>query len=143
MLKQTVTLLGDVYKNTTMGEDSISALLPKVEDPQLIGDLIGQREGYRKMSRKIAQTLTKNGETPKEISPMARAMARMSMEMHTAMRRDASSIAKMVIQGSAMGTIELCRSMNHNPGAAPGALNVAQHLLDAEEENIERLKHYL
>jgi hypothetical protein len=143
MINQTAALLGDVYKNTKMGEKSISALLPKVEDAQLLGDLIRQREEYRSVSQKVGGILAKSGRKPSELSPMAKAMARMGLEMHTFARRDASSIAKMVIQGSGMGTIELCRSINHNPAASSSAVNLARHLLDAEEQNIERLKHYL
>ena len=136
-------ILNDIYQNTKMGYDTINTLLPKVEDEAFKRDLITQRDGYDQLAQEVSGELIEAGHKPEDNSPVAKVSAWSSIQINTLTRHDASHIAEMLIRGSAMGTIDMQRILNHNKNSDSPAVKRAQALLKCEEQNIQRLKQYL
>ena len=61
----------------------------------------------------------------------------------TLTNHSASQFAEMMIQGSTMGIINLCKQLNSYKEVKPEIRALAERLLQFEEGNIQELKKYL
>lgn len=143
--KVTKEFLDSLYKNVKMGADSIIDLMPKVKSKEMRSEMTAELERYEKFAKDIRNILFKADEEPKEESFMAKAMARMGIEMNTMMDSSTSHIAEMMIKGATMGvtdTTKLIRQYENTP-CSEEALALARETVRYEEESIERLKKFL
>ena len=63
-----VKALNDTYKNAHIALQSISDLLPEVEDDDIKKELQEEYEGYEKIIGKISTFMAENGVEPKDIN---------------------------------------------------------------------------
>ena len=73
----------DVYKNAHIALQSISDLIPSVEDDGLKSELKEQYEGYEKLIGEISTFMAENGVEPKDVNPFKKAMLWSSIKMKT------------------------------------------------------------
>ena len=69
-----VKALNDVYKNAHIALQSISDLLPSVEDDDIKDELQEEYEGYEKVIGNISTFMAENGIEPKDVNPFKKAM---------------------------------------------------------------------
>lgn len=141
-MKKSCNLNEALFRTASMGRDSLSRLMPFVEDASLIAELAEMRQEYNCVERDSARRLVRSGKRPKPISRAARAAADASMRAHLAMRRDRSAIAKMVIQGNVMAIIEVTRAIN-NCRAEKDAAEAAKEFVCGQQQAIDRMTAYL
>lgn len=135
--------LNDIYKNAHIALQSISDVLPAVEDEQLKKELNYQYEGYEKAISMINEEMTKNGKTPKDMNPLKKAMLWSSIKMKTMMNSSRNQIAEMMIKGTVTGINELTAMKNENSNLSEDVKKCLDHLLQIEEEYEQRLKSFL
>lgn len=137
--------LACIYENVKMGADAIINLLPKVEDSRLKSDMSVQMSGYEKFAAQAREELKGLGIEAEEKGFMAKAMAKIGMQMNTMVDTSSSHIAEMMIQGSNMGIIEMNKCINacERGRCEDGAVKLAREILTFEEKNLERMKQYL
>ncbi len=156
------TLLQEIYRGADMGQASIRLLLPKVKNAGFRSDLQTQYEQYQRLGQQAEEGLKALGRCPRESSQGQRWMLWLSIQLDTLWNRETSHLAEMMIQGSNMGIISLTKVLNsygvpadqaqesssvcpgQTPPPTPGqAAALAQEMVQAEEDNIQRLKAYL
>ena len=132
--KQSAEVLAEVYRNTQLALQSISNLLPQVEDMPTREELIRQHEEYEQISAK-ATVLAKDRDIEvKEPNPFKKAMMWGSIKMSTMTDNSPSHIAEMMIQGTVMGITALKKSIGElSPEADDDIRALAQEFLDMEE----------
>ncbi len=133
----------DVYKNAHIALQSISDLLPQVEDEEMRHELSEQYDGYEKIIGKISEYLSKNNIEPKDINFMKKAMLWSSIKMKTMMDNSRNTVAEMMINGSIMGINELTAMKNEKENLDEEVAEFVIKLLRLEEDYCERLKKYL
>ena len=143
----TVELLDRLYKNVSMGSDSIMALLPKIDNEQskFKSDLTLQLSGYEDLCSRINVQRHEAGEESLEDTLMNKISAKLGTAMGTLMDSSVSHVASMVIEGSTMGMndgIKLLREFE-NTTASEASLALARDIVKFEEDSIERMKAYL
>lgn len=145
-----IALLQEIYKGSAMGEESIRQLLPKVENPSFRSDLKIQYQDYQALTKRAEEQLKSLGQCPREATGCQRAMLWTSLHGQTMMNSETSHLAEMMIQGSNMGIISLTKALNcytasDEDGQESGtrARDIAEAMIQMEENNIERLKAYL
>lgn len=147
-------LLQEIYQGAVMGAESIRMLLPKVENPRFRSDLQTQHRQYQQTAAQAEGQLKALGRCPKELDSCQQAMLWTSVMGQTLCNKETSHLAEMMIQGSNMGIINLTKVLNGytpaDPQADPAgqdaqnqARDLAQSTIQAEENNINRLKTYL
>ena len=136
------SLLCDVYRNATMGGESIVTLLPKVTDEALRSELTAQLSRYRDFAKEAEDKLSAMGESPEEERPISRLMAKMGITMNTVIDKTSSHIAQMIIEGAVMGVTDIRKRLNEGLDYGE-AEELAKRLSDFEEETVERMKSYL
>ncbi|MBQ6922317.1 MAG: hypothetical protein IJQ66_04435, partial [Clostridia bacterium] len=76
--------LNDAYKNAHIAMQSISDLLPAVEDDALKCELDKQFKGYEEQIDKISGFMSENGVTEEDINGFKKAMLWSSIKLKTA-----------------------------------------------------------
>ena len=138
-----VKAINDVYKNAHIALQSISDILPSVQDENLVTELKEQYEGYENVIGKISSYMAKEGLEPKDINPIKKAMLWTSIKMKTMFNDSTNQIAEMMINGTVMGINELTAMKNENQNLDEKILELLDKLLSLEEEYEQRLKKFL
>ncbi len=135
--------INDVYKNAHLALQSISDLLPSVDDNELKIELREQYEGYEKIIGEISTYMAEKGVEPKDVNFFKKAMMYGSIKMKTVMNNSRNQIADMMIKGTVMGISELTAMKNESSNLDQDVLNFVEKLLSLEEEYEQRLKKFL
>ncbi len=135
--------INDTYKNAHIAMQSISDLLPAVDDSDIRNELQEQYDGYDKIICEISTFLAENGLPAKDINPMKKAMLWSSIKMKTMMNNSRNQVAEMMINGTVMGINELTAMINEQENLNEEVKGYVSKLLELEENYQERLKKYL
>ena len=135
--------INDIYKNAHIALQSISDLLPAVEDDDIKNELTEQYEGYEKVIGKLSSFMAENSIEPKDINPLKKAMLWSSIKMKTLFNNSRNQVAEMMINGTVMGINELTAMKNEGTNLNEGVLELLNELLTLEEDYEQRLKKYL
>ncbi len=135
--------INDAYKNAHIALQSISDILPSVDDENLKTELKEQYEGYEKVIGDISTFMAENNITPKDVNPLKKAMLWSSIKMKTLIDNSKNQIAEMMIKGTVMGITELVAMQNEKENLSDEVLEKITMLLELEENYNERLKKYL
>lgn len=142
--KKSEELLAEVYRNCQLALESISDVLPEVDDAALKEEILRQHEEYEKISSKAAVLAKDKALEVKEPNPMKKAMMWTSVKMNTLADNSRSHIADMMIQGTVMGLTSLKTSYGERPVNDDEEISALANELISLEENFEqRLKTYL
>lgn len=135
--------INDVYKNAHLALQSISDLLPEVDDEEIKKELQEEYEGYEKIIGEISTFMVEHGIEPKDVNVFKKAMMWGSIKMKTMINNSRNQVAEMMINGTVMGINELTAMKNEHENLDEGVLNLLNKLLELEEEYEQRLKKYL
>lgn len=135
--------INDVYKNAHIALQSISDLLPSIDDNEIKTELREEYEGYEKLVGEISTFMAENDITPKDIGMMKKAMLWGSIKMKTMMNNSRNQVAEMMIKGTVTGINELTAMKNEGGNLDPEVLEYVEKLLKLEEDYQERLKKFL
>ena len=136
------TLLNELYKNTTMGGDSLVNLMDKAEDPGMRAEMTREIEKYREYSNRAAELLGKCGLKPEEPGMMAKAGSKMGMVFNTMLDTTTSHIAEMMINGAVMGIINIEKQLNSAEHDGE-ARKLAEDVLAFEKSTADNLARFL
>ena len=138
-------LLDKMYKNVTMGSESIVNIMPKVGNEKLRGELCSQLDRYEDFSKQISVAIEQVGGTPKPENMVSRVSAKMGVAMNTMMDSSTSHIAEMIIKGATMGITDMTRTLREyeNSSCSENSLKLARQITAFEEDTVERMKQYL
>ena len=144
--RRAAELYEEIYKNVTMGAESITDLLPHVRGGALKNELGASHAGYEKLADEARRALVDMGVKPREQGAFTRLSAKAGVMMNTMVDDTSSHIAQMMIEGATMGTTDLLRKMHEfkcETSEPCHALNLAERTLQFEEDCIEKMKAFL
>lgn len=140
---RTVDFLNKVYKNAQMGEESITYLTDKIDDPQLLADLQCQHKEYSDIENKAVDALSKQQALPQKQNPLSQMSLFAGVQMNTLTDKSPDKIAEMMIQGSMMGVIDMTRTLKEYSDTPSNVQKIGQDLIKLEENSIQKMKQYL
>ncbi len=135
-------LLQEIYKNTTMGGDSIIDLMDKTSNSEMRAEMTRELERYREYSSRAANLLAERGLKPEAPGIMAKAGSKMGMAFNTMLDTTTSHIAEMMINGATMGIINIEKQLNANEPTGE-ARKLAEEILDFEKSTADNLARFL
>lgn len=133
----------DVYKNAHIALQSISDLLPSIEDDELKKELQEEYDAYEKVIGEISSYMAKKNIQPKDINPLKKAMLWGSIKMKTLFDNSRNQAAEMMIKGTVMGINELTAMKNEQINFDEEFIAILDKLLKIEEEFEQKLKKFL
>ncbi len=141
--RQSADILNSVYKNAEMAYGSTGDILRRCRSTRLYSELAAERERYRNIAQQTREELSRRGESPKPLSPYAKAMAKMGIAVKTAGDQSSSNLAEIMVRGTTMGIIDMQRAINRSRAAEPEIREASEELLRREQAFCEHLKRYL
>jgi hypothetical protein len=142
--KKTEEALAEIYRNAQLALQSISNILPAVEDETLRDILSRQHESYEHFSAKASILARDMGLELKDPNPMKKMMMWGSIKMSTMTDNSRSHIAEMMVQGTVMGITALKATAGDVPVEGnEKIIALLEEMIEAEEEFEKVWKEYL
>ena len=143
-VKKSEEILAEIYRNCHLALESISDILPAIEDEELKAEILHQHEEYERISGKAACLARDKGLEVKEPGAVKKAMMWSSIKMSTLMDNTRSHIAEMMVQGTVMGITSLKTSLSELPENDDEEITaLLKELISVEEEFEKKLKEFL
>lgn len=142
-MRQISCILNGYYKNAAVGIDAIESILPKTENKKLSHELHKQMEYYKEQKSKLCDQMLQNNVTPESQGTMAKFCTDMNVAFRSIGGIDTHEIAKLMVQGTNMGIIQMIQTMNQNTDIPEDLQRQGKEMIRREEAYIERLKPYL
>jgi hypothetical protein len=142
--KKSEEILSEIYRNCQLALESISDILPEIEDDEIKAEIKREYEEYEKICGKAACLAKNKALDLKEPNPMKKAMMWGSIKMNTLADNSTAHIADMMIQGTIMGITSLKTSLSELPEDDDDEItSLLKELIDLEEEFEKKLKEFL
>ena len=142
--KKTEEALAEIYRNAQLALQSISNILPAVEDEALRDILSRQHESYEHFSARASILARDMGIELKDPNPMKKMMMWGSIKMSTMKDNSRSHIAEMMVQGTVMGITALKATVGDVPvDGNDKIITLLEEMIKAEEEFERVWKEYL
>ena len=138
-----VEFLKKIYKNSKTGTEAISYLKDKIEDKNLLEDIMTQNGEYEEIKAHAETELSKLGEVPKEECPVSKITMWTGVELNTMISKNPDKIAEMMMQGSTRGVIDMARTLKEYDCVDEKYLKLGEELIALEERSFERMKKFL
>lgn len=143
-IKKTEEALAEIYRNAQLALQSISNILPAVEDEVIKEELSRQHEAYEQFSAKASMIARDAGLELKEPGAMKKMMMWGSIKMSTMTDNSRSHIAEMMVQGTVMGITALKATAGDVPEEGNEEVLALLNEMIKEEEEFEKIwKNYL
>lgn len=145
-MKENFEVLEHIYQDSEMACFTIERLLNDLKEKDnkiksLLEDILKE---YTSWKEKAKLQLEENGQEIKEQSNMAKKMASMGIKKEVDNDNSDSSIADMLIQGVAMGSINTEKKISaYEDELDKKQLKFLNDFLEFQENTIEKLKKYL
>lgn len=145
-MDENIELLEYIYKNAEMGIYTITELLKDLNNKDNKIKMVAEKElkEFEEFYKDSKKLLNKNNVPLKKNGTMSKMSASMGIKMETMRDNSDSSIAKMLIQGITMGTVEIeAKIDNYKNIVDKSNLDLAKDYLKTLQNQIEELKKYL
>lgn len=143
MEQQEKHVLNGFYKNAAVGKDAIFCVLEHTEDPELRKELCTQLEYYENQQQKIRQQMKASYLYPQEQGTLAKFCSSTSIRMRCLGNTNSSRIAKLMVEGTNMGLIQLSQLLNRHTDIAASIRQQGKEMIQQEEAYLNHLKPYL
>lgn len=135
--------LNKIYQCAEMGTIGIDSVIEKAVKEELANVLQDQRNEYDRICEQTVSILKKYGCEEKKIGKMAKKSSEMMSEMKTKLDDSDSQIAKMMMEGTNKGIIEITKIKNEYEGEDEELKELIEDFLRVEQNNLEQMKKYL
>ena len=142
--KKTEEALAEIYRNAQLALESISDILPQVEDWEVRAQLQAQHEEYEKFSAKAAMLAKDKGIEVKEPNAFKKMMMWGSIKMNTLTDNSRAHIADMMVQGTVMGVTSLRTTASElDPDGDAEIVALLDEMIEREEQFEKKWKEFL
>ena len=138
---QEINVLKETRRNASMAVNAIDALMGKVYNQEFAYELASQKNRFQEFERKAEAGLWQHGLMARK-AILDKAMLWGAILANTMLNISTPHVADMMIQGNTRGIAELMKVKHNNKNTGSFANELAEELVDFEEENIERLKRF-
>lgn len=142
-MEKEIEFLNYIFKNAEMGIIGIDQVITEVENVDFERLLNEQRDDYEAICMEAKELLNEYNETSKHIGNMAKISSDVMVKMEMLKDKSINTIAKMMIEGTNKGIIEIQEKINNYDVENKDIVHLAKKLLKMEERNIEYLKEFL
>ncbi len=137
-------IVAEIYRNAQLALESISDIMPEVEDSEIREEIMREHEEYEKICSKAAALALKYDVDVKEPSPIKKAMMWSAIKMGTANDNSSQNVAQMMIRGTVNGITSLKTSLTDGGSNMDGEVKkLLTEFIRLEESFETKLKKFL
>ena len=142
-VEKTRQAMSDLYKNVTMAQNCVKTLLPYVDEQDVTKTLHKQVEQYDQYVEQLDELCENLNFDPSPAPKALVAMANMGIRAKMLTDKSVSHVAKIMLQGTLNGIIDLYRLIGENEDVHPEVALLQKQILRYEEGRFESLKAWL
>lgn len=142
-VEKTRQAMSDLYKNVTMAQNCVKTLLPYVEKQDVTKVLHKQVEQYDHYVEQLDEMCENLNFDPSPAPKMTMMMANMGIRAKMMTDKSVTHVAKIMLQGTLNGIIDLYRMVNENTDINPEVALLQKQILRYEEGCFEAMKGML
>ena len=142
-VEKTREALSDLYKNVTMAQNCVKTVLPYVEEQEVTKTLHKQVEQYDHYVEQLDELCENLNFDPTPAPKMLIKMANMGIKAKMLTDKSTTHVAKIMLQGTLNGIIDLYRLIGENEDVHPEVALMQKQILRYEEGKFESLKAWL
>lgn len=137
-------IVAEIYRNAQLALESISNVMPEIEDGDIRNEIMREHEEYEKICSKAAALALKHNADVKEPGPIKKAMLWGAIKMGTANDNSAQNVAQMMIKGTVTGITSLKTTLSDGGKAMDAEVKkLLTELIGIEESFEKKLKKFL
>ncbi|MBQ7504961.1 MAG: DUF305 domain-containing protein [Ruminococcus sp.] len=136
-------MLQFIMKNAEMGCRGINDIKHYSNTAKMARELRSQNLEYGHIYHSAHSMLHSIGGESKHIHPVVATMARAKAKREMRAEDSDSHIAEMMIKGNTMGVNKIAQRMRQYNGANKEVANLANRLMETQQNNIESMKGFL
>uniref|UniRef100_UPI003FEFD626 hypothetical protein n=1 Tax=Candidatus Ventrenecus sp. TaxID=3085654 RepID=UPI003FEFD626 len=136
-------ILLKLYQNVDMGIVGIDAIYNQIETKELKKKIKSQRKEYIILKRKLSKLCKHYKVTDKELRPFVKLNSELMVGMKTIFDKSDSKIAKLMMEGTNKGLIQLQELLNHYNKKDKKLVKILEETLELEHQNNNELKKFL
>lgn len=141
--EQSAEILNSVYRNAQMAYEASSDVIKHCKNRELSREITVQQQRYKAVASRARRELAKRGEAAYDASPYVKTMAKMGIAVKTAANQSNANLARIMLQGTTMGIIDMQHTLNRSHSAERGVRESAERLLEREQNFCNDLKRFL
>lgn len=142
-MNKNLELLNYIYQNARMGVIAIDNLKDHIEDIKLKEYVMEEYQDYQAICNDAINYFIKLGHKEIDLSTMLKVNTYIMVNIKALMDNSTTNIAKMMIEGSNKGIIEINENLNKYDDCDEKIKSLGTKLLKVEEKNLENLKKFL
>lgn len=136
-------LLNEIYRNAELSKDILGRLIKICRDASFRCVMASQFAEYHAILLEAEERIAAKGEAPDAYNMILRRPIYCGMYINAKIDSTSSHLAEMLIQGSAMGLVEIAQGQNRFDEAEKSTRALAERLRTAEEANIRQLLSFV
>lgn len=136
-------ILLKLYQNVDMGIVGIDAIYNQIETKVLKKKIKSQRKEYIILKRKLSKLCKHYKVTDKELGLFVKLNSELMVGMKTMFDKSDSKIAKLMMEGTNKGLIQLQELLNHYNKKDKKLVKILEETLELEHQNNNELKKFL
>ena len=140
---QTTELYNEIYKNAAMGAGTTKHLLQGKRSERMNESLQKQYAEYRAICRSAEVSSRARGSEIKGLTRFEKMRTDAGVSLNLLFDRSDGNVAKLLVNGSAMGIASAEKKLNECPDADKESRTLMRHLSDFEMRTIEEMKPFL
>lgn|SRR5574344_3089848 len=142
-MNENLELLNYIYQNARMGIIAIDNLKDHIDDIKLKEYVVEEYKDYQAICDDAINYFIKLGHKESDLSTMLKVNTYIMVNVKAMMDNSPTNIAKMMIEGSNKGIIEITENLNKYDNCDEKVKSLANKLLKIEQKNLESLKKFL
>lgn len=136
-------MLLDIYKNLDMATWSIDIIDDEINDDDFLELVRSEKKYYEEIKMEAMKLADKENIDLKNINVMAKMGSFTSIKFSTFFDNSSSNIANRLIQGTAMGIIQIRKALNSYKNLSQNIKDLADKLYSIENKFFKNLQKYL
>lgn len=136
-------VLNGYYKNASVGASAIDSLLNAVEDRNLRKELFYQKDYYEHQKQDLTAQMAEFYQIPVKQGTLAKFWTDVTIRIRNVKGIDVHEAAKLMVQGTNMGMIQLHQVLNQNPEIPDDIRQQGKKILSHERNYLDRITPYL
>jgi hypothetical protein len=142
-MNENFELLNYIYQNAGMGKETITKLIDMSKDEEYKKMLTSQLQEYEMICNKAEEKIKELNKEAKDNNIFSKVTTYLIINFNTLINKTPSHLSELLIHGSAVGIVDIIRSIKKYPNADKEIIKLANELLKLEENNVEECKRYV
>ncbi len=132
-----------LHQNVEMGLVGIESVKDKIKSNELLEEILKEKKQYDSIKHSLKPLCKKYHVKDEELKPMIQMESDMMVNMKMLIDKSDSHIAKMMMEGTNKGLIQLEELLNHYEGKDEKIVPIIKNLIEFEHRKLDDLKKYL